>query len=101
MGDVALVVAMAAVTYASRAAFLVRAGEEPGGLAGRFLDTFPLALFVALATLGLAAPDGSPDATLALWAGAGGVIGAAATKRSLLGVLIFGGAFYWLFRALS
>ncbi len=55
---------------------------------------------MALATLGLAAPDGEPDATLALWAGAGGIAGAALTGRSLVGVLASGGATYWLARLL-
>ncbi len=101
MTDLALVVAMAAITYASRAVFLVRTGEPPGGLVGRFLDVFPLALFVALATLGLAAPEGDVDASIALWAAAGGVLGAVVTKRSLIGVLLFGAAAWWVAKLLA
>ncbi len=96
MSDLALVVAMAVITYASRLVFLLRTGDPPGGLVGRFLDVFPLALFVALATLGLAAPDGDVEASIALVAAGGGVVGAAATKRSLVGVLLFGAAAWWV-----
>ncbi len=101
MSDLALVAAMAAITYASRVAFLVRTGDPPGGLVGRFLDVFPLALFVSLATVGLAAPDGDLDASIALVAAAGGVLGAAVTKRSLVGVLLFGAAAWWAARLLT
>jgi branched-subunit amino acid transport protein len=100
MSDLALVVAMAVITFGSRAVFLVWPRPAPAGRWGRFLETFPLALFIALATLGLAAPDGDPEAGIALVAAAGGVVGAAITKRSLLGVLVVGGALYWLARSL-
>ena len=38
---------------------------------GRFLDVFPVALFVAIAVNGLVAPVGSPELTANLFAGAG------------------------------
>lgn len=55
---VATVVAMGVVTYASRALFLFRAPPRLSGYVGRFLDLFPLTLFVCLAATGLLAPDG-------------------------------------------
>lgn len=53
------VVAMGAVTYASRLVFLFRTPPSSTGYLGRFLDLFPVALFVCLAATGLLAPDGS------------------------------------------
>ena len=101
MSDLALVVAMAGITYSSRAVFLLRPREMPGGYLGRFLDTFPLALFVALATIGLAAPDGDLEVTIALWGAAGGLIGAVVTRRSLMGIVVFGGAAWWIAKLLT
>ena len=95
MSDAALIVAMAAITYASRAVFLLWLRPAPGGFGGRFLEVFPLALFVSLATLGLVAPGGQPDVTIALWAALGGVAGAIIAKRSLVAVLVLGGAAWW------
>jgi hypothetical protein len=63
--------------------------------------SFPLALFVSLATLGLAAPTGHPQAGIALVAAGGGIAGAALTRRSVLGVLWVGGAAYWLARLVT
>ena len=50
-----MVVAVAAITYGTRVAFLLRPRSVPEGALGRFLDVFPLALFVAIAITGLAA----------------------------------------------
>lgn len=100
MSDVAVVVTMALITYASRAVFLLWPRTIPEGYVGRFLELFPLALFVAIATLGLAAPEGRVDATIALVAAAGGLVGAALTKRSFLGVAGFGIVAWWAARAL-
>jgi len=61
-GLVVTVVAMGAVTYASRAVFLLRRPESVGGWLGRFLDAFPVALFVALAVTGTIAPSGHLEA---------------------------------------
>ena len=101
MSDLALITAMAGITYASRSIFLLRPREMPGGYLGRFLDTFPLALFASLATIGLAAPDGDLDVTIALWAAAGGLVGAVVTRRSLMGIVVFGGAAWWAAKLLT
>jgi len=49
MSDLALIGSVAVITFATRVAFLVRPRSSPEGLIGRFLDVFPLALFVAIA----------------------------------------------------
>ena len=100
MSDLWVIVTMAAITYASRAVFLLWPRTVPEGYVGRFLELFPLALFVALATLGLAAPEGETEATLALVAAAGGLLGAAVTGRSFLGVAGFGIVIWWIARAI-
>lgn len=99
MNDLTLIVLVAAVTFVSRAVFLVRRRRVPQGLVGRFLEVFPLALFIALATTGLAAPEGSVAVTPALGGAVGGIAGAAATRRSLVGTIVIGAAGYWLTRA--
>jgi branched-subunit amino acid transport protein len=96
--DLALIVLVAIITFASRLAFLARRRPVPEGLIGRFLEVFPLALFVALATSGLAAPEGSLAVTPALGGAAGGIIGALVTRRSLIGTILIGAAVYWLTR---
>jgi branched-subunit amino acid transport protein len=97
-----VVVAVAMVTYLCRASFLVLPGlPEPRGLWSRFLDSFPLALFVSLATIGFVAPQGIPAVTPGLAAAAGGVVGAAVTRRSLIGTIAIGAAAYWVARLLS
>ncbi|MDH3259444.1 MAG: AzlD domain-containing protein [Acidimicrobiia bacterium] len=100
MNDLALIVLVAIVTFGSRVAFLARRRPVPEGLLGRFLEVFPLALFVALATSGLVAPEGSLAVTPALGGAAGGVVGAVATRRSLVGTILLGAAGYWLTRVL-
>jgi branched-subunit amino acid transport protein len=95
---IVVVLVAAAITFACRVVFLT--APAPRGLWGRFLDVFPLALFVALATAGLAAPGGTVAASPALAAAAGGILGAALTRRSLLGVLVFGTVTYWIVRLL-
>lgn len=101
MTDLVLILLVATVTFASRVAFLARRRPVPEGLIGRFLEVFPLALFVALATSGLAAPAGSLAVTPALGGAVGGVIGAVATRRSLIGTILIGAAGYWLTRYLA
>jgi branched-subunit amino acid transport protein len=66
---------------------------------GRFLDVFPLALFIAIATSGLVAPEGTPATTPGLAAAAGGIVGGILFKRSLLGVLAVGAAAFYMVRA--
>jgi len=100
MSDLWIVVAVAAITYATRVAFLLSARPVPGGLVGRFLDVFPLALFMAIAASGLAAPSGSIEVTPGLAAAAGGVVGAVVFKRSLWGVLATGAALFYVARAI-
>lgn len=68
------VCAMGVVTYASRALFLFRTPPRLTGYVGRFLDLFPLALFVSLAATGLLAPDGHLAAGPGLAALAAGAV---------------------------
>jgi branched-subunit amino acid transport protein len=96
-----LVVAVAAITFGSRLAFLIRPRPVPQGALGRFLDVFPLALFVAIAATGMVAPDGEPAVTPALAAALGGVIGAVVFRRNLWGVLAVGMVFFYVTRALT
>ena len=98
MSDALLILVVAAITYGSRVVFLARRRDVPEGFVGRFLEVFPLALFIALATSGLAAPDGSPAVTPGLAGAAGGVLGAVVTRRSLVGTIVIGAAAYWLVR---
>ena len=100
MSDLWLIVAVASITYASRVAFLLRPRPVPGGLVGRFLDVFPLALFMAIATAGLAAPSGVVEATPGLAAAAGGALGAVVFRRSLWGVLAVGSVVFYAARCL-
>lgn len=100
MSDFYLVVAVAAITFASRIAFLARPRPIPEGPVGRFLNVFPLALFVAIAVSGLAAPAGKLEVTSALAAAVGGVVGGIVFKRNLWGVLGVGAVTFYVVRAL-
>jgi branched-subunit amino acid transport protein len=98
VSDLLLILAMAAITYGSRVVFLANPGAPPSGIARRFLDRFPLALFVALAASILVVPDAGIDARLG-WAAVGGaVLGGWLAKRSLYGVIGSGLGAYWLAR---
>ena len=101
MSDLVLIVLVAAITFSTRVAFLIRPRPAPGGVVGRFLDVFPLALFVAIATDALLAPNGSPDMTPELAAAVGGILGAVVFRRALLGVLASGAAVFYAVRALT
>ena len=101
MSDLTLVLAVAVITYGTRVAFLLRPRPVPEGALGRFLNVFPLALFVAIAITGLAAPDGEPAVTPALAAALGGVIGAVVFRRNLWGVLAVGMLFFYVTRAMT
>ncbi len=101
MSDLALILAVAAVTFGSRIAFLLKPRPAPGGLVGKFLDVFPLALFVAIAAQGLLAPNGRPEVTPALAALAGGLVGGIVFKRNLWGVLVMGAVAFYVVRALT
>ena len=100
MSDLALVLVVGVITFGSRLAFLISPRPVPEGLIGRFLDVFPLALFMAIATSGLVAPEGTPAVTPGLAAAAGGVVGGIVFKRSLLGVLAVGAAAFYMVRAI-
>ena len=100
MSDLILVLVVAVITYLTRVAFLIRPRPVPGGVVGRFLDVFPLALFVAIATVGLATPDGTPAVTPGLAAAFGGILGGILFRRSLVGILAVGAALFYLVRAL-
>lgn len=101
MSDLTLVLAVAAITYGTRVAFLLRPRPAPEGALGRFLDVFPLALFVAIAMTGLIAPEGEPAITPALAAALGGVIGAIVFRRNLWGVLFVGMVVFYVIRAMT
>jgi branched-subunit amino acid transport protein len=100
VSDLALIVAVAVVTYASRVAFLVRPRPVANGLLGRFLNVFPLALFAAIATIGLAAPEGVPSISPGLAAAGGGIVGGIVFRRSLPGILAVGALAFYLVRAI-
>lgn len=98
MSDLALVVVVGVITFASRVILMIRPRPAWEGRVGRFLEVFPLALFTAIATAALVAPDGRPAVTPALAAAGGGVLGAILFKKSLLGVLIVGAVAFYLVR---
>jgi hypothetical protein len=75
MTDLVVVLAMGAITYGSRVTFLVHQGPVPSGILRRFLDRFPLALFVSLAASILIGPGSDVDLRFGLAAIAGGVGG--------------------------
>lgn len=56
---VVTVVVAGVITFLSRVSFLLRAAPAFEGWFGRFLDAFPVALFVSLAVVQAFAPDGS------------------------------------------
>ncbi|HEX6146424.1 MAG TPA: AzlD domain-containing protein [Acidimicrobiia bacterium] len=99
MSDLGLVLAVAVITYATRLAFLIRPKQVPEGPLGRFLEVFPLALFIVIATSGLAAPAGDPAVTPALAAAVGGVAGGILFRRNLWGVLGVGAILFYAARA--
>ena len=101
MSDFVLVLVVAAITFATRIAFLIRPRPVPGGPLGRFLEVFPLALFMVIAASGLVAPEGTPAVTPALAGAVGGVLGAVVFRRRLWGVLALGALAFYLARALT
>lgn len=100
MSDLVLILSVAAITYASRVVLMIRPVPVTGGLVGRFLKVFPLALFISIAASGLLAPLGSPEITPGISAALGGVLGAVLFRRSLWGVLVVGAAVFYATRAL-
>ena len=100
MSDLALVLVVAVITFATRIAFLIRPRPVPGGPLGRFLEVFPLALFVVIAATGLAAPEGSLAVTPALAGAVGGVVGGILFRRNLWGVMLLGAVAFYVTRAI-
>lgn len=101
MSDLVLVLLVAAITYATRIAFLIRPRAVPDGPLGRFLEVFPLALFVVIAASGLVAPEGSPEVSPALAGAVGGVVGGILFRRNLWGVMLLGAAAFYVTRAIA
>lgn len=94
-----LVLAVAAINFASRISFLARPGAKSSN--NRFLEVFPVALFVSLAARDLIAPEASIIASPSLAAALGAVVGGLVFRRSILGVVGAGLAFYWVARLLA
>src|SRR5262245_60028821 len=99
MSDLLVVLGVAVITFASRASFMISPRHAPGGRIGRFLDVFPVALFVAIAVNALVAPVGSTELTANVIAALGGIAGAFLFRRSVWGVFVLGAAFFYLARA--
>lgn len=96
--ELLLVLLAGAVTFASRATFMVRPPATLAAPARRFLDVFPLALFMALGIQGLARPtivDGASPLP-ALLAAAGALLAGRFTDNALLWMLAGGALGYWL-----
>lgn len=82
-----IIVALGALTYASRAAALVLLPDPPSSMR-RFLERIPAPLFASLAATALFTPEGSL-ASPPLWAATAGAL-IAVRSRSLLLVLLAG-----------
>lgn len=98
MNTIALIVAMAVVTLSSRLSFMLRPVKSQKLKDNRFLEVFPVALFVTLAVVGFAPPGEVLAVTPSVIAGVGGIAGAALFKRSMLGVVAMGAVAYLLAR---
>lgn len=98
MSNLVLILVVAIINFATRFSFLARPGNNRGS--NRFLDVFPVALFVSLAARDLFAPGGSLAVSPMLAAAGGAILGAVVFRRSVLGVVGVGVAFYWLARLL-
>jgi len=92
---------MGLITYGSRVVLLARSGRALEGRIDSFLERFPLALFIALATATLLVPDSDVEPALGYAAFGGAVAGGIVMRRSLPAVLIIGGAVYWLARLIA
>lgn len=96
MTHLPLVLAVTALTFASRILFFRSSSIR----LGRFFDVFPVALFVAIATSDLIAPEGQLATTPYLAALVGGGLAGLLLRRSMLAVVGGGLAAYWLTRLL-
>ena len=98
MSHLLLIVLMSIITFATRISFLVRPIPSERIRENRFLEVFPVALFVAIAASGLLAPGGQLEISPAMAAGLGGIAGAALFRRSILGIVVAGLVGYWITR---
>jgi branched-subunit amino acid transport protein len=98
MSDLWTVLAVAAITFATRISFLARPASRT--TENRFLEVFPVALFVSLAAREILAPEGNIEFSPFLAAGLGAVIGGIVFRRSMLGIVGTGFVLYWLARLL-
>jgi branched-subunit amino acid transport protein len=98
MSHPVLILFVALITFASRASFMMKPPSSPALRGSRFLEVFPVALFVAFAVSGLAAPGGQLAITPTLAAGAGGIAGAFVFRRSVPGIVTSGLVLYWIAR---
>jgi branched-subunit amino acid transport protein len=100
MSHLLLILLVAGITFATRASFMLKITPSRRIQESRFLEVFPITLFIALASRDLMAPGGEVAITPALAAAAGGIIGGLVFRRSILGVVGTGLALYWLARLL-
>jgi branched-subunit amino acid transport protein len=98
MSTLVLIGAMAIITLLSRLSFMLRPVTSQKLKENRFLEVFPVALFVTLAVVGFAPEGELLRVTPSVIAGLGGVGGAVLFKRSMLGVVAVGGVAYLLAR---
>ncbi|HKX74779.1 MAG TPA: AzlD domain-containing protein [Acidimicrobiia bacterium] len=99
MSSTLLILAVALITFTSRAVFMLRPVAAERVKESGFLNAFPVALFVAIATIGLAAPEGTIAVGPSLAAGLGGLVWL--VRKSILAVVIAGVAAYWLVRLIT
>ncbi len=95
---VVVVAVMAVITYACRVTYFLPKQPPRIRTENPFLEIFPIALFVALATVGLAAPEGRLAVTPFLGGAAGGLLGGFIKRGSVIVVVLAGIAGYWLAR---
>jgi branched-subunit amino acid transport protein len=98
MSHLAIIVLVALITFLSRASFMLWRPSSRSMKENRFLEVFPVALFVAFAVTGFVAPRGELDFTPTLAAAAGGLAGAVIFRRSIAGIMACGLVIYWLAR---
>ncbi|MGH8958477.1 MAG: AzlD domain-containing protein [Acidimicrobiia bacterium] len=95
MKHLPLIIGVALITFTSRYFFFASRSLK----LGRFLDVFAVALFVAIGTqdlIGAGADAAPPNVAAFVGAAAGGLL----FRRSMLGVVLTGLAFYWVVRLL-
>lgn len=95
MRHLPLIIGVAVITFSSRYFFFAPRSIK----LGRFLDVFAVALFVAIGAQALIGP-GSESAPPNVAAFVGAAVGGLLFRRSMLGVVLTGLAFYWTVRLL-